>query len=62
MKEPELPGYYKSLGVGPQSTVLEIKQPFRRLAKLHHPDKQAPGTCPDAEEFRNASGLLIVDV
>ncbi|KAH9206684.1 hypothetical protein DL95DRAFT_450716 [Leptodontidium sp. 2 PMI_412] len=62
MEEPEIPDYYESLGVGPQSTVRDIRKAFNRLAKLHHPDKQAPGTCADAGEFRKASSLFIVDV
>lgn len=62
MEEPELPDYYESLGVGPQSTVREIKGAFSRLAKLHHPDKQALGKCADAAEFRKASSLAIANL
>jgi curved DNA-binding protein CbpA len=62
MEEPDMPDYYESLGVGPQSTVQVIKKAFRCLAKLHHPDKQAPGICADAGKFRRASSLFIVNV
>jgi DnaJ-class molecular chaperone len=31
--------YYEQLGVGKKSTLKEIKQAYRELAKLHHPDK-----------------------
>lgn len=31
--------YYQILGISPRATQLEIKHTFRRLALLHHPDK-----------------------
>lgn len=34
-----LKDYYRILEVGPQSTPVEIKKSFRRLAMLYHPDK-----------------------
>ena len=34
--------YYKTLQVHPQATQQEIKQSYRRLVKLFHPDTQAP--------------------
>lgn len=40
--------YYGTLGLGQNATADEIKAAYRRLAKLHHPDKN-PGD-PSAEE------------
>ncbi|MES1250208.1 MAG: DnaJ domain-containing protein, partial [Chitinophaga rupis] len=40
--------YYKILGVDNKATTEELRASYRRLAKLHHPDKN-PGD-PDAEE------------
>ncbi|MGL6267902.1 MAG: DnaJ domain-containing protein, partial [Chitinophagaceae bacterium] len=34
-----LKDYYRVLEVSPQSTPVEIKKSFRRLAMLYHPDK-----------------------
>jgi molecular chaperone DnaJ len=34
-----LKDYYQILQIGPHSTLLEIKQAFRRLALIYHPDK-----------------------
>jgi curved DNA-binding protein CbpA len=36
-----LKDYYRILDVSPQSTPMEIKKSFRRLAMLYHPDKHA---------------------
>ncbi|KAF2185818.1 hypothetical protein K469DRAFT_687657 [Zopfia rhizophila CBS 207.26] len=33
----------------------EIKWAHYSLAKKHHLDKQGPGTCPDAHEFRKSA-------
>jgi curved DNA-binding protein CbpA len=58
MEEREVPDYYEILGLGPQAFIGEIKQAFRGLAKLYHPDKQAPRKCTDAEEFRKMCVLF----
>jgi curved DNA-binding protein CbpA len=34
--------HYKTLGISPQATIPEIKQAYRQLAMIHHPDKN-PG-------------------
>jgi molecular chaperone DnaJ len=34
-----LKDYYKILGIEPSATTAEIRQAYRRLAHLHHPDK-----------------------
>jgi DnaJ family protein A protein 2 len=34
------PDYYLALGILPGATSLEIKNAYRRLAMLHHPDRQ----------------------
>jgi preprotein translocase subunit Sec63 len=58
MGEPEALDYYKILGIGLRVIIGEIKQAFRRLTKLHHPDQQAPGKCTDAKEFRKVCDLF----
>ena len=55
MEQPAQPDHYGSLEIEPESTVREVKKAFNRLAKLHHPDKQAPGISVDAGRFREAS-------
>ncbi|KAI8167724.1 hypothetical protein KHU50_006447 [Colletotrichum sp. SAR 10_65] len=54
MDPPETPDYYADLGVSENSTAQEIKKAHRDLVLQHHPDKQAPGACKDAHEFRKA--------
>lgn len=55
MEEPQTPDYYFDLNIPPSSSTKQIRLAFYKLAKLHHPDKKAPGACDDAEEFRKAS-------
>ncbi|KAI9789538.1 MAG: hypothetical protein M1816_005945 [Peltula sp. TS41687] len=52
LAEPETPDYYRDLGLRREATIQEIKVNFRKLAKLYHPDKMAPGAQMDAEDFR----------
>lgn len=46
----EFKDYYKILGVNPGSDSREIRNAYRRLANLHHPDKH-PENNPDTESF-----------
>lgn len=50
--KPKLPDAYADLEVSREATNAEIKASFRRLALLHHPDKNAPGQTVDAADFR----------
>ncbi|KAH6878062.1 hypothetical protein BKA58DRAFT_465785 [Alternaria rosae] len=50
--KPKLPDAYADLELSPETTNAEIKASFRRLALLHHPDKNAPGQTVDAADFR----------
>ena len=43
-------GYYAKLGVEPSASAREIKIAFRRLAKIHHPDRHSAQNATD--EFR----------
>jgi len=38
----EVMSYYQILQIHPQATQQEIKQSYRRLAKLFHPDTRTP--------------------
>lgn len=57
---PETPDYYADLGLQQTATFPEIKRAFYLLAKKHHPDKQGPGVCVDAHEFRKVSLVIAL--
>jgi hypothetical protein len=44
--------YYALLGVEPDATLAQIKKAYRKLARLHHPDRN-PGDPGAAARFRN---------
>ena len=48
--------YYATLGVSPSATQDEIKIAYRRLAILHHPDKQ--GDVTKFKEVNEANAIL----
>lgn len=54
MQAPE-PDYYRILGITQTATPGDIKKAYYRLAKIHHPDKKAPGETVDAADFRKVS-------
>lgn len=55
----ELKDYYKLLEISPTATQTELKRSYRRLAHLHHPDKNAEN--PSAEAyFRELNEAYIV--
>ena len=35
----KIQGYYKTLGVTREATMTEIKEAWKKLLKMHHPDK-----------------------
>ena len=47
----QLKDYYKTLGISPVATALQIKKSFRQLALQHHPDKN-PGNAVAEAKFR----------
>jgi DnaJ family protein A protein 5 len=46
-----VPPHYKSLEVGVEATLTEVKQAYRRLALEVHPDRQAPAERAKAERL-----------
>jgi len=56
--EPDVRDHYLDLGLSRYATTEEIKRAFHKLAKIHHPDKKAPGSQIDACEFRQASSAF----
>ena len=51
--------YYQILGVSRNATSAEIKSAYRRLAKLHHPDRN-PGDIVAEEKFKEVAGAYEV--
>jgi len=54
--------YYDILGIDPSASEEEIKNAYRRLAKLYHPDINATGDRhePNAEKFREVAEAYAV--
>jgi curved DNA-binding protein CbpA len=51
---PAAPDYYEILGIAHYSTATEIKQQYRRLAFMFHPDRN-PGDRTAEEKFKRIS-------
>lgn len=54
MDKPE-PDYYLDLGISRSASASQVRKAYHLLAKIHHPDKKAPGENIDAAEFRKVS-------
>ena len=52
--------YYKVLSVHPESTDLELKKAYRKLARVYHPDKnqQDEGAAEKFKQVNNAYSIL----
>ncbi|OIW33577.1 DnaJ-domain-containing protein [Coniochaeta ligniaria NRRL 30616] len=55
------PDYYRDLGIEQTASQSHIKKAYYRLAKVHHPDKKAPGQTVDAAEFRQEAYEFLSD-
>jgi molecular chaperone DnaJ len=53
--------HYDTLNVSPKATAAEIKQAYRRLAKLFHPDSQSKTADPDKIVKLNAAYEVLGD-
>jgi len=53
----------KLLGIGKAATLKEMKTAYRRLANLHHPDKQDRTSEKDAEKMKklNRAYKVLID-
>ena len=51
LKKAARPDYYKELGISKDATDQEIKKAYRKLAVVHHPDKN-PGNAAAEEKFK----------
>ena len=52
--------FYEMLSISPTSTNEEIKAAYKRLAKIHHPDKKT-GNTEQFQKIHNAYNILIND-
>jgi curved DNA-binding protein CbpA len=59
-KPPKTGDHYAALGVSNTATDAEIKRSYHALARLHHPDKKAPGEADNAAEFRQVNEAFEV--
>lgn len=55
LSEPDIADYYADLGIAQDTSTRDVRAAFLRLAKVLHPDKQAPGEPADAGAFRKVS-------
>ncbi|HEY9833419.1 MAG TPA: J domain-containing protein [Stenomitos sp.] len=53
--------HYNTLNISPKATSAEIKQAYRRLAKLFHPDSQNQAADPDKIREVNAAYEILSD-
>ena len=49
----------KTLGLKEVATQQEIKDAYRRLSHLHHPDKGVSNDCEDMKEINRAFSILM---
>ncbi|KAF2033925.1 hypothetical protein EK21DRAFT_108343 [Setomelanomma holmii] len=57
---PEGPDHYGTLELEPDATDLMVQKAYRRLALIHHPDKQELAHAKDDSKFKKASATFSI--